>query len=81
MHLFTKRLTGEEDLIPHNQVIKDFIFEPQYSMMIHWGLHPTPKTIGNGYLVIPLSGGCFSGDEVSDQSDLVNIKLKQRRDS
>ena len=35
MHLFTKRLTGEEDLIPHNQVIKDFIFEPPNSMVIH----------------------------------------------
>ena len=35
MYLFTKRLTGEEDLILHNQVIKDFIFEPQNSMTIH----------------------------------------------
>ena len=54
MHLFTKSLTGEEDCY-HNQVIKDFVFEPQNSMMIHWSqqimwmIHPTPKTVGNGY--------------------------------
>lgn len=61
VYLFTKKLTGVEDFILPKQVYKDFVFELQNSVAIHWGLHLTKELYTMG---IPLSEGCFS--ELSD---------------
>lgn len=61
VYLFTKKLPGVEDFILPKQVYKDFIFEPQNSVAIHWGLHLTKESYATG---VPLSEGYFL--EVSD---------------